>query len=255
MTMTREDCLKVIKDNPSEWVGLKHKTAHIGPGCQVGDNVIIGPQTIITGECQIKDEAVLWGARVHGSVEVYGKAIVLGNIEGNCRVSGFSFIDEKVRVIDDVVIYGSPRLLGRCHLKHDVVVTDHCVISKDARIEGKCRLHGYCHITDDVLLAGMVSVDGRLSLVGADSFIGSMKLMSESPYTIKKNLMYCGTVHKAYHAGEGIIAIGCERHHYSHWLKHYRSIGRKNAYTPEQIKEYYTIIKLMASKIPEVGRD
>jgi hypothetical protein len=41
-----------------------------------------------------------------------------------------------------------------------------------------------------------------------------------------------------------LISIGCERHPPSHWLSHYKTIGKKNGYSPEQIAEYGAILSL-----------
>jgi len=48
--------------------------------------------------------------------------------------------------------------------------------------------------------------------------------------------------HTAIAAG-GYISIGCERHTYKHWLKHYIKIGEVNGYTEAEIERYGKWIK------------
>ena len=53
--------------------------------------------------------------------------------------------------------------------------------------------------------------------------------------------------HTAIAAG-GYIAIGCERHIYDDWLADYEAIGRRNAYTPEEIADYGAWIALAVAR-------
>jgi hypothetical protein len=53
--------------------------------------------------------------------------------------------------------------------------------------------------------------------------------------------------HTAIAAG-GYIAIGCERHIYDDWLADYEAIGRRNAYTPEEIADYGAWIQLAVAR-------
>ena len=45
--------------------------------------------------------------------------------------------------------------------------------------------------------------------------------------------------------GQDILAIGCERHSFQKWEKHFEKIGKSENYTPAQIQRYGKIIALV----------
>ena len=86
-------------------------------------------------------------------------------------------------------------------------VADSAFISDDAQVYGNARVYGNAWVYNPLTITGSAH---------------SVSLVS---YTH--------------------IAIGCEVHTFSDWLKNYKSIGKKNRYTPEQIKEYGEILKYL----------
>jgi uncharacterized protein YjbI with pentapeptide repeats len=59
-----------------------------------------------------------------------------------------------------------------------------------------------------------------------------------------------GGRHQAIAAG-GYISIGCERHPYDYWLKHYAEIGECYEYTDAEIARYGAWIKLAVEWLKE----
>ena len=52
------------------------------------------------------------------------------------------------------------------------------------------------------------------------------------------------------------IAVGCEIHDFAYWLKNYKTVGKENGYTPEQIKEYGEILNyLVKAAKPYIKRN
>ncbi len=49
--------------------------------------------------------------------------------------------------------------------------------------------------------------------------------------------------------GTGLIGIGCEDYSIKYWLEHYKEIGQKNKYTPEEIEIYGRWIRIIAEEM------
>ena len=98
-------------------------------------------------------------------------------------------------------------------------VADSAFISDDAQVYGNARVYGNAQVYGNARVYGNAWVYNPLTITGSAH---SVSLVS---YTH--------------------IAIGCEVHTFSDWLKNYKSIGKKNRYTPEQIKEYGEILKYL----------
>ena len=50
---------------------------------------------------------------------------------------------------------------------------------------------------------------------------------------------------------EGVIKIGCKHWPVEYWIENYEEIGHDNDFTPEQIAEYGTYIKMVENLIKE----
>ena len=46
--------------------------------------------------------------------------------------------------------------------------------------------------------------------------------------------------------GENKINIGCKKYSIDEWKKHFKSIGKSEGYTPEEIEEYREYIEFIA---------
>jgi len=56
------------------------------------------------------------------------------------------------------------------------------------------------------------------------------------------SIFICGTKHNFFYMN-GKIRIGCEEHPVKYWLENYKSIGKINNYSDDQVNEYYQYIK------------
>jgi len=178
-----------------------HPTAIIGPQTELGENVSIGPYSIIEGEVFI-DSGTQIGAHVY--IDRYTR------IGKNCRISPFAAIGtppqdktykgEKTEVVvgDDnwireyVTIHrgtaegGGKTTIGNqnlimayCHVAHD------CQLGNGIVMANVATLAGHVHIGDYVNIGGLVAIQQFIQ-VGAYSFIGGNSAVVQDipPYVI-----------------------------------------------------------------------
>lgn len=73
--------------------------------------------------------------------------------------------------------------------------------------------------------------------VDETSFVSGNAQVSGNAWVFNP-LTIIGSVHSASLVSYTQIAIGCEVRDFTYWLKNYKTIGKENGYTPDQIKEY-----------------
>jgi hypothetical protein len=90
---------------------------------------------------------------------------------------------------------------------------------------------------------GDAEVSGNAQVYGNARVYGDAWVLN--PLTIT------GSAHAVSLVSYTQIAIGCQIRDFADWLKNYKTIGKENGYTAEQIKEYGEIIKYLveAAKI------
>jgi UDP-N-acetylglucosamine acyltransferase len=203
-----------------------HPTAIIGPRAELGENVTVGPYTIIEGEVFI-DSGTEIGAHVY--IDRYT------HIGKNCRISPFAAIGtppqdkrykgEKTEVIigDENVIreyvtihrgtvegrgktqIGNQNLLmAYCHIAHD------CQVGNGVVMANVATLAGHVNIGDFATISGLAGVS-QFVRVGAYSFIGgnSGVVQDIPPYVIA-----AGDRAKLF----GLNIVGLKRHEFSNDL-------------------------------------
>jgi len=203
-----------------------HPTAIIGPQAELGENVSIGPYSIIEGEVYI-DSGTQIGAHVY--IDRYTR------IGKNCRISPFTTIGtppqdkrykgEKTEVVvgdenwirEYVTIHrgtaegggktqiGNQNLLmAYCHVAHD------CQLGNGIVMANVATLAGHVTIGDYVNIGGLAAVQ-QFVQVGAYSFIGGKSAVVQDipPYVIA-----AGDRAKLF----GLNVVGLKRHDFSNDL-------------------------------------
>ena len=119
-----------------------------------------------------------------------------------------------------------------------------CWVSDDARVSGNARVLGDAQVFSNALVYGNAQVYGEAQVYGRACVSDDNILTSKALFMIGPRDSITVT--------DKHIAIGCENHEFSYWLKHVKSIGKKHGYTKSEIKWYTDIIKLMIkTKIKE----
>ena len=169
---------------------LVDATAHVGPGCVIGDGVTVGARSALLGgnhigrDCQIGDDVRLFpnvvlyahtqiGHRVaiHAGTVIgsdgYGyvfdqgrhvKILQVGNviIHDDVEIGANSAIDRAA--LGSTVIGAGTKIDNLVHVAHNVVFGRHCLIM------GQCGFAGSTHFGDYCVIASQSGVDGHLKI-------------------------------------------------------------------------------------------
>jgi UDP-3-O-[3-hydroxymyristoyl] glucosamine N-acyltransferase len=165
-------------------------SAHIGPGCVIGENVRIGPRSVLQGGNHVGAECVLSeDVQLFPNVTLYPRtqignrvSIHAGSVIGS---DGFGYVFDagvhrKIPQIGDVIIHDDVEIgtnvtidrgalgstvIGKgtkidnlVQIAHNVVIGEHCLICALVGIAGSVQLGNY------VTLAGQVGLTGHLKI-------------------------------------------------------------------------------------------
>ncbi len=182
-------------------------TAHIGPYCVLGEEVRIGPRTVLQGAdfigagCQLGEDVNLFPqVTLYPRTELGPRVrIHSGSVIGS---DGFGYVQDggahlKVPQIGNVIIREDvevganvtidrgalgPTIIGRgtkvdnlVQIGHNVVVGEHCLIVSQAGVAGSTKLGNY------VVLAGQVGVAGHLKIGNRVSVAAQSGVMTNIP--------------------------------------------------------------------------
>ena len=90
---------------------------------------------------------------------------------------------------------------------------------------------GNAQVSGDARVSGNARVSGHAQVSGGE--------WESSPIQIE----FCK--HFVTNSAPGKITIGCQTHSFSDWLKYYKLIGKRSGYSPTEIQQYGSIIRLI----------
>ena len=115
-------------------------------------------------------------------------------------------------------------------------------VGSDAQVHGNARVYGNARVSGNAQVSGNARVSGNAQVSGNAWVL--------NPLTIT------GSAHTVSLVSYTQIAVGCEIHDFAYWLKNYKTVGKENGYTPEQIKEYGEILNyLVKAAKPYIKRN
>ncbi len=163
-----------------------HPTAIVSKNAKIGENVEIGPFSIIHDDveigddCQISSSVVIYnGARIGNRVKIFQGASVsnvpqdlkFNNCESYFYIGDDTVIREFVTLHRGTEATGFSRIGKNCllmayvHIAHDCVVGDNCIIANAVQLAG--------HVTlEDWVIVGGVTPVHQFCKVGQHSMIG-----------------------------------------------------------------------------------
>jgi len=175
-------------------------STHIGPYCVIGQNVTIGPRSVLQGSnhlganCRLGDDVTLFpNVTLYAGTEIGNRVrIHSGTVVGS---DGFGYvldgaIHRKVPQIGNVVIKDDveiganvaidrgalgPTVIGKgtkidnlVQIAHNVNIGEHCLIVGQAGVAGSTRIGNYVILAGQAGIAGHLKIGNRVS-VGAQS--------------------------------------------------------------------------------------
>ncbi len=176
-----------------------HSTAIVSDKAQIGNNVEIGPFTIIEDKVIIEDNCKIGayvtiadGTILHKDVEVYNNA-VLGTIPQDLKFAGeettleigertvireFAFLNRGTKDKYKTVIGKDCFIMAYVHIAHDCFIGDHAILVNGTQIAG------HCTVGDFTILSGNVLVH-QFSKIGSYCMVeGGAKVKRDIPHYV-----------------------------------------------------------------------
>ncbi|WP_122073561.1 acyl-ACP--UDP-N-acetylglucosamine O-acyltransferase [Pseudophaeobacter sp. EL27] len=147
---------------------------HIGPEVVLGERVTLKSHVVVTGDCQIGDDTVVFSFAVLGEIPqdlkfqgeksrtVIGKRNrIREHVTVNAGTEGGGGV---TRIGDDGLF------MAGCHIAHDAIVGDRVIVVNSAAVAGHCVLE------DDVIIGGLSGIHqwvriGRGAIIGAVTMV------------------------------------------------------------------------------------
>ena len=170
--------------------------AHIGPGCVIGENVLIGPQAILRGGNHIGDNCVIGEqsqlfpnvvlypqTRLGRRVRIHAGAIigadgfgyvVDGGVHRKIPQVGQVIIEDDVEIGANVTIDRGalgPTIIGQgskidnlVQIAHNVVLGEKCLVVAQVGIAGSTKIGSYTTLAGQVGLAGHLKIGHNVTV-------------------------------------------------------------------------------------------
>lgn len=174
--------------------------AHIGPYCVLGENVRLGPRSVLRGgnhvgaDCRLGEEVHLFpnvviypGTEIGNRVRIHSGAVigadgfgyvVDGGMQRKVPQIGHVIIQDDVELGANVTVDRGalgPTVIGRgskidnlVQIGHNVVLGEHCIIVSQAGIAGSTKVGSYLVLGGQSGLAGHLKIGDRVT-IGAQS--------------------------------------------------------------------------------------
>jgi len=163
-----------------------HSTAIVHPKAKLGDNIEVGPFTVIEEDVEIGDgtkigshAGIYNGARIGKNVKIFQGASI-SNYPQDLKFAGeqtFFFVGDNTTIREFVTLHkgttatGKSSLGSNCllmaytHIAHDCHIGDNCILANAVQIGG------HVHIDDFVIIGGSTPVH-QFSKIGMHAMIG-----------------------------------------------------------------------------------
>ncbi len=199
-----------------------HPTAIVDPAATIGENVSIGPFSIVEGDvvigdhCEIRSHVVLAnGARLGSHVRVHTGAVIatepqdlkfdgspsLAVVGSRTVIREFVTINRGTSASGKTVVGDDVLLMAYVHVAHD------CIVGNRVIIANATQLGGHVAVDDWAIIGGVTAVH-QFSKIGAHSMIGGGFRVTKDvpPYTLASREPLCA---------EGLNVVGLRRRGFS----------------------------------------
>ena len=183
-----------------------HPTAHLGPYCILGEQVRIGPRSVLQGlnyvgaDCLLGEDVNLApnvtlyaGTEVGHRVRIHSGTVVGSDGFGYVLDNG---IHRKVPQIGNVILCDDvelganvtidcgalgPTIVGKgtkidnlVQLGHNAIVGEHCIIVSQVGVSGSTKLGNYVVLGGQVGLAGHLKIGNRVSVIAQSGVMNNI---------------------------------------------------------------------------------
>jgi len=171
-------------------------TAHIGPGCVVGERARLGPGVVLQGQDFVGDDCVLGeNSRLFPQVTLYPRSILGRRVRVHAGTvigaDGFGYVldqgqHRKVPQVGQVVLHDDVEIganvtidraalgstvIGKgtkidnlVQIAHNVSIGEHCIVVAQVGIAGSTKIGNYATIAGQVGIAGHLRIGDRVMI-------------------------------------------------------------------------------------------
>jgi len=177
-----------------------HQTAIISPNAKIGNNVKIGPFSIISDDVEIGDNTLIYnnvvlenGARIGKDCKLFPFSVISTDPQ-DLKYNGeptFAYIGDRTVVREYATINRGTTATGKTTVGSDTLIMAYshvahdCEIGNNVVISNSTQLAGHVVIGDWVIIGGVVKVT-QFTHVGKHSFLGAdCKITKDvAPFTL-----------------------------------------------------------------------
>jgi UDP-N-acetylglucosamine acyltransferase len=167
--------------------------ARIGEGCQIGPFCHIGAEVVLGARVTLKSHVVVTGDCEIGDDTVVFSFAVLGEIPQDLKFQGEksrTVIGKRNRIREHVTVNAGTEggggitqigddglFMAGCHIAHDAIVGDRVIVVNSAAVAGHCVLE------DDVIIGGLSGIHQWVR-IGHGAIIGAVTMVTNDviPY-------------------------------------------------------------------------
>lgn len=177
-----------------------HPTAILEPGAKIGNNVTVGPYSIIGANVVLEDGVIIhphviidghttigertsiWPGAVIGTktqdLKFRGEVTYV-RIGKECQIREYVTINSSCGEGTSVEIGSNCLIMAYCHIAHN------CIVGNDVIMSNGATLAGHVTIEDGAVIGGLSAVH-QFSRIGAYAMVGGMSRVTHDvpPYTI-----------------------------------------------------------------------
>lgn len=158
-----------------------HSTAIVSPKAIIGENVIVGPYSIIEGDVEIGAGTVIGphaciynGARIGNNVKIFQSAVI-SNAPQDLKYANektFFYIGDNTVIREFVTLHRGTIETGKS------IIGKNCLIMAYVHVAHDCLVGNNCIIANSVQLAGHVTV-GDWVIIGGGSLVHQFGVIGE----------------------------------------------------------------------------
>ncbi|MCK9280818.1 MAG: acyl-ACP--UDP-N-acetylglucosamine O-acyltransferase [Melioribacteraceae bacterium] len=177
-------------------MSLIHSTSIVSPNAKIGENVKIGPFSIIHDDVEIGDyteigsSAVLYnGARIGKNVRIYQGASI-ANTPQDLKFGDektYFFVGDNTTIREFVTLHRGTLATGKSSIGNDCLlmaythVAHDCIIGNNCILSNAVQIGGHVHVENWVTIGGLTAVH-QFSKIGEYSMVGgAFKVTSDIP--------------------------------------------------------------------------
>jgi UDP-N-acetylglucosamine acyltransferase len=206
-----------------------HKTAIIGEKVKLGDNIEIGPYSIIDGNIEIannnifKSHIVISGNTKIGENNVFYPFSNIGDKSQDLKISeeeSFVEIGDNNIIREHVTIHAGT-ITGNKHLsfKNLTKISNNCLLMVGTHIAHDCFIGNNVILANNTTLAGHVTIDDSVTIGGLSAILQFIKIGKHSMIGglsgVAQNILPYSTINGDRASVTGVNIIGLRRKEFS----------------------------------------